>query len=340
LNENILDDRLKRAYDDWLLTSDHLERPPTNRKCEAHMSAVKMHVNEVKTNVSLVTRLLNTQFPRWADLPIEPVHSTGTDNALYRLGDDMVVRLPRIHWATEQVDKEHRWLPKLAPLLPLAIPFPLAKGEPGEGYPWHWAIYQWLEGENATVERIADPRSTATDLARFIAALQRIDVTGGPPPGAHNSYRGEPLAMRDTRTRDAMATLRSALDVGAVAAVWDAAIEAPAWHGPPVWLHGDLQCGNLLVVDGQLSAVIDFGCLGVGDPACDVMAAWMFFSEESRDVFRAALQVDDATWARGRGWALSVGLIALPYYQESNPTLAEIARRAIHQALADYGANG
>ena len=304
------------------------------------MSTGKMHVDEVETNLSLVARLLTTQFPQWADLPIAPVPSAGTDNALYRLGDEMVVRLPRIHWATEQVNKEHRWLPRLAPLLPLAIPVPLAKGEPGEGYPWHWSIYQWLEGENATVERIVDPSQTATDLARFIAALQRIDATGGPPPGPHNSHRGEPLAMRDTRTRDAIATLRGALDVGAVAAVWDTAVEAPAWHGPPVWLHGDLQCGNLLVVEGRLSAVIDFGCLGVGDPACDVMAAWMFLSAETRGVFRAALQVDDATWARGRGWALSVGLIALPYYLSSNPTLAGIARRTIHEALADYSANG
>jgi len=160
------------------------------------MSAGKMHVDEVDTNVSLVVRLLTTQFPQWADLPIEPVHSAGTDNALYRLGDDMAVRLPRIPWATGQVDKEHQWLPRLAPFLPLAIPIPLAKGKPGEGYPWHWSVYRWLEGENATIESVANPRQAATDLAQFIAALQRINATGGPPPGTHNSSRGEPLAMR------------------------------------------------------------------------------------------------------------------------------------------------
>jgi aminoglycoside phosphotransferase (APT) family kinase protein len=294
-----------------------------------------MHIDEVETGVSLVSRLLNTQFPQWADLPIEPVPSAGTDNALYRLGDDMVVRLPRIHWAVEQVDKEYQWLPKLAPSLTLAIPVPLAKGKPGEGYPWHWSVYRWLEGENATIELIADPRQAATDLAQFIAALRRIDATGGPTPGPHNSYRGEPLTMRDTRVREAIATLRGALDVDTVTAVWEAAIEAPAWLEPPVWLHGDLQSGNLLALQGRLSAVIDFGCLGVGDPACDVMAAWMFLSAETRDIFRAALQVDDATWTRGRGWALSVGLIALPYYQSSNPVLAGIARRAIDETLAD-----
>jgi aminoglycoside phosphotransferase (APT) family kinase protein len=312
----------------------------TYRKCEVHMSDAKMHVDEVDTNVSLIVRLLTTQFPQWADLPIEPVPSAGTDNALYRLGDDLVVRLPRIHWATGQVDKEHQWLPRLAPFLPLAIPIPLAKGKPGEGYPWHWSVYRWLEGENATIECLANPRQAATDLAQFIAALQRVDVTGGPPPGPHNFSRGEPLAMRDTRTRDAIATLRGTLDVDTMTAVWNAAIEAPAWHRPPVWLHGDLRSGNLLAVQGQLSAVIDFGGLGVGDPACDVMAAWMFLSAETRSVFRAALQVDNATWARGRGWALSVGLIALPYYQSTNPVLAGIARRAIQEALADYSAGG
>lgn len=304
------------------------------------MSVGKMHLDEVDTDASLVGRLLATQFPQWADLPIEPVHSAGTDNALYRLGDDLAVRLPRIHSATGQVDKEHQWLPRLAPFLPLAIPHPLAKGKPGEGYPWHWSVYRWLEGENATIEHIADPHQSAIDLAQFITALQQIDAAGRPPPGPHNSFRGEPLAMRDTCTRDAIATLQGTLDADAVTAVWDDAIEVPTWHGPPVWLHGDLQSGNLLAVQGRLSAVIDFGCLGVGDPACDVMAAWIYLSAETRDIFRAALPIDAATWARGRGWALSVGLIALAYYQSTNPVLAGIARRAIHEALADDSASG
>jgi aminoglycoside phosphotransferase (APT) family kinase protein len=294
-----------------------------------------MHSDEVDTDVSLVGRLLAAQFPQWADLPIEPVRSAGTDNALYRLGEDMVVRLPRIHWATGQVDKEQRWLPRLAPHLPLAIPVPLAMGAPAEGYPWHWSVYRWLAGETATVERVADLRQAATDLARFIAALQRIDPTGGPPPGPNNSHRGEPLATRDAQTRAAIASLHGMLDAGAVTAAWEAALAAPTWQGPPVWIHGDLQAGNLLARQGRLSAVIDFGCLGVGDPACDLQVAWNFLSAETRDVFRAALQVDAATWARGRGWALSVGLIALPYYQNTNPILAGISRHAIDEVLAD-----
>ncbi len=275
------------------------------------MPAGKMHTDEVDTDVSLVGRLLAAQFPQWADLPIEPVHSAGTDNAIYRLGDDMAVRLPRVPGATAQVDKEHRWLPRLAPLLPLAIPVPLAKGAPGEGYPWHWSVYRWLAGENAVIGRIADPRQAATDLAQFIAALQRIDPTGGPPPGPHNFNRGQPLVRRDAFTRVGIASLPSTFDTAKVTAAWEVALQAPEWPGPPVWIHGDMQPGNLLVEQGQLSAVIDFGGLGVGDPACDLMIAWSLLSAAARDVFRAILPVDDATWARARGWVLSAWVSGL-----------------------------
>lgn len=299
------------------------------------MPAGKMHADEVETDASLVGRLLAAQFPRWGDLPVEPVRSAGTDNAIYRLGDDMAVRLPRIPGAVGQVEKEHRWLPGLAALLPLAVPEPLAKGAPGEGYPWPWSVYRWLEGEDATVGHVADPGRAATDLARFVAALRRIDPTGGPPPGEHNSFRGVPLVARDAATRAAISSLGDALDAGAATAAWEAALRSPAWEGPPVWVHGDLQPGNLLAVRGRLGAVVDFGCLGVGDPACDLMVAWNLFSAETRGVFRAALRVDDATWARGRGWALSVGLIALPYYRDTNPTLAGISRRTIYEVLTD-----
>ena len=300
------------------------------------MATSRMHVDEVDTNVSLVVRLLTTQFPQWASLPVKPAHSAGTGNALYRLGDDMVVRLPRIPSAVGQVDKEQKWLPRLAPLLPLNIPVPLAKGKPSNGYPWYWSVYRWLKGEDATTVSIADPRQAATDLAQFIIALQQIEIADGPSPGQHNFYRGVPLAMRDQQTRDAIAALKDLIDANEVTAAWDAAIETPAWNRQPVWLHGDLHAGNLLIQQGRLSAVIDFGGLGVGDPACDVMAAWTFLSAENRVVFRELLQVDDATWARGRGWALSFGLIALPYYQTTNPVLAAIARRAINEVLADH----
>jgi aminoglycoside phosphotransferase (APT) family kinase protein len=295
-----------------------------------------MHADEVDTDASLVSRLLSEQFPQWARLPTRPVSSAGTDNALYRLGDDMVVRFPRIAEAAAQVDKEQRWLPTLAPGLPLDVPVPLAEGEPGHGYPWRWSICPWLEGQDATVAPVADPREAAVTLGSFVTALQSIDASGGPAPGQHNSFRGEPLAARDPETRAAIAELHALVDADAATAVWEAALETPVWEGRSVWLHGDLLATNILVRSGRLSGVIDFGCLGVGDPACDVMVAWTYFLPDTRRVFRDAIQVDQATWHRGRGWALSFGLIAMPYYQTTNPVLAAIARRAVDEAIADY----
>jgi aminoglycoside phosphotransferase (APT) family kinase protein len=298
-----------------------------------------MHADEVDTSVSLVRRLLVSQFPQWADLPIEPVPSAGTDNAIYRLGAGMVVRLPRRAAAAAPLQKELRWLPKLAPHLPLPVPIPLATGSAGAGYPWRWSVYPWLGGEAATFDRLADPCAAAVDLARFVVALRGIDPTGGPLPGPHNYFRGVPLAMRDAPTRSAIAALHQhgILDVAAVTATWETALRAPTVQGPPVWIHGDLSPGNLLAVHGRLRAVIDFGCLGVGDPACDLMVAWTLFSGESRAAFRAALGVDDATWARGRGWALSWALIFIPYYLHTNPVGVAIARRTIAEVLAEHG---
>jgi aminoglycoside phosphotransferase (APT) family kinase protein len=293
-----------------------------------------MHVDEVDTSVALVRRLLATQFPRWADLPLEPVRSAGTDNAIYRLGDDLALRLPRIHWATGQIAKEREWLPQLAPLLPLAIPAQVAVGRPGEGYPWQWGVYEWLEGENATLDRIADPCQAARDLAGFIAALQQIDTSGAPLAADHN-LRGAPLTTRDRATREAIAALRGMIDADAAMAVWDDALRAPAWGRAPVWFHGDLLPGNLLFRQGRLRAVIDFSGLGAGDPACDMMIAWALFSGESRDAFRAALAVDDATWARGRGHALSQAAIFIPYYLHTNPLGVRNARHQLDQVLAD-----
>ena len=293
--------------------------------------ARRMHVDEIDTDACLVARLLAGQFPQWADLSIEPVPSAGTDNALYRLGEDLAVRLPRIPGAVDDVTKEHRWLPRLAPLLPVAIPVPLVKGEPAEGYPWRWSVYRWLDGENPAVDSLTDPDRLATELPQFVTALHGVDATGGPPAG-----RGVPLKERDAATRAAIDALGAMIDTAAATAAWERALQAPTWPGPPVWIHGDLSPGNLLMVGGRLSAVIDFGALGVGDPACDLIVAWNLLPADARDVFRAALRVDDATWERGRGWALSIALIALPYYQHTNPVLAANARHVIGEILADH----
>jgi aminoglycoside phosphotransferase (APT) family kinase protein len=297
-----------------------------------------MHPDQLDVDATLVRRLLAAQFPHWADLPLEPIEPTGTDNAIFRLGEDLVVRLPSTPRTEATLEKERAWLPRLAPLLPLAVPVPVAEGTPAEGYPCTWSVYRWLEGENATVEPIADLDRAATDLAEFIAALQRIDTAGAPGPGEHNGFRGEPLANRDGAVRAALPSLQGELDVDAVTAMWEAALRAPDWLRPPVWIHGDLDTRNLLVRRGRISAVIDFGTVGVGDPACDVMVAWKVLAAESRNRFRTALAIDDATWERARGWALSQAVGALAYYTlETNPVLVREARRWLPEVLTDAG---
>ena len=304
------------------------------------MAAGRLHADEVETDASLVGRLIASQFPQWSSLDIQPVESAGTSNWLYRLGHDMAVRLPRRPGMEAELEKEHRWLPVFAPLLSLAIPVPLAKGVPGEGYPWPWSVYRWIEGETATTEVIGDSSDAAVALAEFVAALHGIDTAGGPPPGRHNYSRGVPLAQRDASTRAAIASLDGMVDVEGVTAVWEAALEAPEWHDAPVWIHGDLLPSNMLVQAGRLHAIIDFGSAGIGDPACDVAVAWTLLSPRVRGEFREALAVDDGMWARGRGWALSPALIALPYYQHTNPGMARIARHTIAAVLEDFRGGG
>ncbi|MFF3906219.1 aminoglycoside phosphotransferase family protein [Streptomyces sp. NPDC001848] len=296
-------------------------------------------------DADLVRRLLAAQFPQWAHLPIAPVASSGLDNATFRLGEELSVRLPRYpHWAG-QVEREQTWLPRLAPHLPLPVSEPVAKGEPGEGYPYPWSVYRWLEGETATPEGLADPRRTALELAGFLTALQSIDPTGGPPPEQSNAFRGVPMGddrdslASEARVRPKIEALKRSglIDADAVTEVWEAALAAPAWDRPPVWVHGDLAVGNLLAVDGRLSAVIDFGTLAVGDPAVDLLAAWKFLPDEGRGDFRAALGVDDATWARGRGWALAGSLPVPddPYYRQ-DPARVHAALHQLEQLIADH----
>jgi aminoglycoside phosphotransferase (APT) family kinase protein len=257
---------------------------------------------------TLVTRLIADQFPQWAHLPVSPVELDGWDNTTFRLGDDLSVRLPSADSYVPQVEKEQRWLPILAPHLPLPIPKPLARGEPGQGFSWPWSVYRWLEGKHATVDRIEDLEQFATDLADFLTALYRIDPTDGPVAGEHSFYRGGPLATYDGETRRTLSALDGEIDTRSATDVWEEAL-ATLWHGPPVWVHGDVTAANLLVVDGRLSAVVDFGCSAVGDPACDVAIAWTLFHDESREAFRDRLRLDEGTWARGRGWALWKALI-------------------------------
>jgi aminoglycoside phosphotransferase (APT) family kinase protein len=281
---------------------------------------------------ALVRRLVATQFPHWADLPVRRVAADGWDNSTFHLGAAMKVRLPNAPSYASQAEKELTWLPRIAPALPLPIPSPLAIGEPGEGYPLRWSVYGWLPGETAFVAPIPDRTAFAREVAAFLVALWDVDTTGAPVAGQHNFHRGGELAVYDTETRDCLARLEGEIDTVAAADVWNAALAAH-WSGPPVWVHGDLAPGNLLVQNGSLSAVIDFGSSAIGDPACDLVLPWTFLDGASRAAFIAAIDVDAGMWARARGWAIWKALLMRVKY--SNPD-----KRAGEERIEDHRARG
>ncbi|MFF2078820.1 aminoglycoside phosphotransferase family protein [Kitasatospora sp. NPDC058162] len=290
-----------------------------------------MHADEVDLDKALVRRMVAAQFPQWAALPVELVDSAGTSNAMYRLGAELVVRIPRIPGAAEDIGKEHTWLRRLAPELPVAVPVPVALGVPFDGCPWEWSVLRWLDGANPVAGDVRQPGLLAADLAAFVTAMHRVDPAGGPA-----SYRSETLAARDGAVRRAIAALVDVVDAQAVTALWEKGLAATEHPGPPVWIHADLQPGNLLVDGaGRLSAVIDFGCAGLGDPAVDLLPAWYVLPASARDSFRTAVGADDAAWERGRGWALSVALMELDYYRDSNLRMVRTARHVVGELLAD-----
>ncbi|MFG3229228.1 aminoglycoside phosphotransferase family protein [Kitasatospora sp. NPDC048194] len=271
-----------------------------------------MHANELRIDRALVRRMVAERFPHWAALRV-----------------DLVVRIPRIPEAAEDIEKEHTWLGRLAPELPVAVPAPVGLGAPVDGCPWPWSVLRWLDGTNPAAG--TGSGALAADLASFVTALHRVDPAGGPA-----SYRSEPLADRDGAVRRAIAALAPAVDAGAVTSAWEASLRAPAHPGPPVWIHADLQPGKLLVDgSGRLGAVIDFGCAGLGDPAVDLIPAWYVLGPTARDTFRAAVGADPAAWARGRGWALSVALTELEYYRCTDRRMADTARHVIAEVLAE-----
>lgn len=286
-------------------------------------------------DAALVKRLIAAQFPQWSDLPVTPVEVDGWDNRTYRLGDGMTARLPTAAGYVPAVAKENRWLPRLAPQLPVAVPPVLGLGVPGEGYPFPWSVRGWLPGGTARPERIADMPRFAVEVAEFLLALQRCDTGCGPVAGEHSFYRGTPPAHYDEETRRCLAALKGQVDTDRATAVWDAALAADR-HGEPVWFHGDIASGNLLVADGRLTAVIDFGTSGVGDPACDLVIAWGMFHGDSRAAFRRTVGQDDGTWARARGWVLWKALLVLSQTIDTDEELAALNRHVIAEVLADH----
>ncbi|WJR67756.1 aminoglycoside phosphotransferase family protein [Neorhizobium sp. CSC1952] len=283
----------------------------------------------------LVERLVAAQFPHWAHLPVRPVAAGGWDNRTFHLGDEMSVRLPSAERYVAQVEKEHRFLPALGARLPLPVPAPVGLGKPGEGYPWPWSVYRWIEGETAKRERIADMVRFAGDLADFLLALWRIDASAGPPAGTHNFHRGGSLAVYDDEARRSIEILADELDAPLMTEIWERAL-ASTWTEKPVWVHGDVAEGNLLVREGRLSAVIDFGSSGVGDPACDLVIAWTLFDRPAAQAFRERVALDPDTWERARGWCLWKALITIADLREKDGRRADLHRRWIGRVVSDH----
>jgi aminoglycoside phosphotransferase (APT) family kinase protein len=294
------------------------------------MSAAPL--DEAMLDAELAGRLVAAQFPKWAHLHITPVVPGGWDHRSFRLGNDMVVRLPSSDAYADQVEKESRWLPELAPSLPLAIPEPLELGEPGQGFGRRWAVHRWIEGDTVASAGVTDTAALAATLAGFLDALHRIETRGGPAPGAGNFFRGGPLRTYDGETRQAIGALGREIDARAALRAWEAAL-ATTWPRAPVWVHGDVSAGNLIAHEGRLAAIIDFGLLAIGDPACDLAIAWTCLDAESRSVFRARLALDAGTWKRGRGWALWKASIVAAGMAGTNAVEAAQARRTIGEVL-------
>ena len=289
-----------------------------------------MHPDEVDIDATLVGRLVADQFPEIGDVTIRPVRSTGTVNAIYRLGDHLYARMPRApEWAAD-VETEWTCLPKLAPYLTLQIPKPVAKGRPAHGYPFPWSVYEWMEGDPYTDALVDDESRAARDLARFVEELRQVELVTGIPRAGR-----QPLAELDNETREAIEAARDVIDAGAAATAWERALDAPVWSGAPVWIHGDLLRPNILVHRGRLRAVIDFGGAGLGDPANDLIAAWSVFGPVGRTAFRQALEADDGTYERARGIALHQAVLIIPYYRETNPDFVALAKRTVEEILAD-----
>jgi aminoglycoside phosphotransferase (APT) family kinase protein len=298
-----------------------------------------IHEDETPISDELVRRIVDTQLPQWAGLPLRRLPPVGTDNQLFRLGEDLLVRMPRIHWAADAPAREMEWLPGIAAGVPLEVPAPVALGEPDDGYPFDWCVVPWLEGTTLSGRHLGDDadnvdwQQVAADVGEFLLALRELDATGGPvkPDGT----RGSDLATADEWVRTWTDRAGDRVDRAGVLAAWEESLAAPRWEGDPAWLHCDVHEGNLLQRDGRVAAVIDWGGLGVGDPAIELNAAWGFFPDDAVATYRDALGLDEAAWLRGRGWALQPAISGMVYYKRTAPERSELGRRTVERIVAD-----
>ncbi|KQX07506.1 MULTISPECIES: aminoglycoside phosphotransferase family protein [unclassified Leifsonia] len=289
-----------------------------------------MHANQLPVDADLVRRLLAEQYPAWASLPVSPL-ATGTVNAMFRLSDDKVVRLPFLERAAADILFEQRWLPVLGTALPVRLPRVLAVGAASLDYPCPWLVLDWLPGHTPMPGMLGPglADSLVGDLAGLLAALRRIDTADAPP-----GYRSGTFHGLDDAVRSSVAAVDDLVDAAPLISLWDDSLAAAPWSEPAVWTHGDLLSGNLLVDDGRLIGVLDLACAGVGDPACDLLAAWSILPPDARSRLRVVLDVDDDTWRRGRGWAIAQASIALAYYRDTFPVMAETSLHMLREVAA------
>lgn len=285
-------------------------------------------------SIALVQALVKAQFPQWSHLPIEPVACSGWDNRTFHLGTNMSVRLPSAEGYASQPEKEYTWLPQLAPYLSMPISQPLALGKPSQEYPWNWSIHQWIEGESANSLLLSENQleTMALPLAEFLNELHTIPTKNGPTAGLHNYYRGAHPSVYDAEARSTITQLHHCIDKKAVMQLWEKAIDSQ-WENPPVWVHGDFSRGNILMKEEKVTAVIDFGCMGIGDPACDLVLAWTLFNYKSRSIFQSTLPLDENTWHRARGWALWKACLELKKCQDTESKEAIAQRHIINELL-------
>jgi aminoglycoside phosphotransferase (APT) family kinase protein len=280
----------------------------------------------------VVRKMLDEQFPEWRDLSVRRVEQDGWDNNTFRLGNELKVRLPSAAGYVPQVEKEFNWLPKLAKHLPVAVPEPVALGKPTADYPYPWSVYCWIKGETASAHSVRDMNEFARNLAAFLHALWAADTTGAPEAGDHNCHRGGDLSVYDEETRFCLSGVTDLIDADAALMIWEKALQTK-WTKPAVWVQGDLSTGNILIQNGQLSAVIDFGLCTVGDPACDLVIAWKFFSDVNREIFKTMVNIDQGTWNRAMGWALWKAIRTLYYARKDNIADEQHAAKAVIEAI-------
>lgn len=287
-------------------------------------------------HISIAKELITEQFEEAKDLKIQEINSSGSDNFIFLLGNDQTARFPKTEAAEQQLKKELLWLPVISKAVSVAIPEPLFRGNPVSNYPFNWAVFNWIEGHIYDPYLYKDADKIVNAMTDFIHSLWKIDIAKGPIPGKQNNFRGQPLPERDLETKKAIENMPPAYNKAILRCIWEKAVLAQTWNKAPVWVHGDLHWGNIITKKGTINGIIDFGTSGIGDPTVDVMCAWILFSPEKRTLFKQKLHIDEGTWIRAMGWALSFAVIALPYYLPQKHLLANIAAFTLDNLMADF----